>query len=964
MKAMRVFAVMSLVGWISVHPGEALAKTKRAVPLKDLELVEGDERGNEIKSLKAEMLVSRSETKAISQIKKLLIKHKGTVLEPDLQFRLAELYMRRSKTDRFFEIHRQSETVVSLAPRKLLKASSQSSLRLAIESYSLIQKKFPSYSQMDLVLFNQAFAHQALNEETNAEKLYLKLIASFSRSYLVPDAHLAVGEIEFNRGQFKNALAHFYAIEAFPNSRVYPYGLYKSAWTHYNLRDGKQGLKKLEEVVAFGRRVEKEKLDSRLDLRKEALNDMTLFFEDVYPAKEAYSYFYKQAGEQEVGQILLRMANLYARHSRYSDQQVVLDRFVLEMKDSPLLPDVHRDLVLAYDHLRKKDLAVERLEAFRALCTQKKEWLKSCQESLNETSLKLARKWLKAWRKLVSDPSYAEASEQSFAIYLKTAPPSKEYSEARFTYAELLFSRNKFRQASENYAEVQTHDASYAAVLSLEKAVDKGTWSDSDEKSFHKLAGHYIKNYPKGKFRPDVEYKLGLMAYERSKYDEAAPIFLSLGKAYPKHEKGLKAQDLYLDILNIKKDYKGIRVFTHSILAGTTDGDRKTKLKKLNEQAFFLEAQSVEERGDLEEALKKYVQFTKTSTDQSLTEKAIWNTFQLQVRLGQEWAGAQSAEKFADKYPAAKEATNALLTAAQTYENMGQLEDAARVLEKLAARDAKSRDRWMELAGDFLAIHGNAIGARRVYRQTMRDVPTSKSRVLAKLEVLEKTYGSAESHQLILQTMISSNIQPQANLAKVEMVERLFDSKKYSEAFDQAKRYLGAGLENSLKARLRFVQAQILMQEFYSASVKARAEKVATVLAIKTEKLDKAQTALQTSIKYGNPKVSVKAFEALYDCYAHYVEALRTMPTPKGLSEADEQVFRSEISNLVIPLEEKGVEALAQAVEFARKQKFLDDSLSRLENRLARVNQTQSPETAVRFAVPDMALPLVAGVGR
>ena len=60
---------------------------------------------------------------------------------------------------------------------------------------------------------------------------------------------------------------------------------------------------------------------------------MTLFFEDVYPSKDAFAYFKEQAGETEVGPILLRMGTLYERHSRFNDQRVVLDKFIEELPD-------------------------------------------------------------------------------------------------------------------------------------------------------------------------------------------------------------------------------------------------------------------------------------------------------------------------------------------------------------------------------------------------------------------------------------------------------------------------------------------------------------------------------------------------------------------------------------------------------------------------------------------------------
>ena len=69
------------------------------------------------------------------------------------------------------------------------------------------------------------------------------------------------------------------------------------------------------------------------------------------------------------------------------------------------------------------------------------------------------------------------------------------------------------------------------ALSSLwEKAVGKGKWNDKDESRFAKLVNHYSKNHKDGKFRLDVEFKLGLIYYDKSKYGKAAPVFYSLGR--------------------------------------------------------------------------------------------------------------------------------------------------------------------------------------------------------------------------------------------------------------------------------------------------------------------------------------------------------------------------------------------------------------------------------------------------
>jgi len=237
-------------------------------------------------------------------------------------------------------------------------------------------------------------------------------------------------------------------------------------------------------------------------------------------------------------------------------------------------------------------------------------------------------------------------------------------------------------------------------------------------------------------------------------------------------------------------------------------------------------------------------------------------------------------------------------------------------------------------------------------------------RIIRKLESLEKNYGSEQSHNDVLRTMIDQNIQPQANLAKVELVEKMYQKNQLTEAFNEARRQQGSGMPKDLKARLRFVQAKVLEQEFLKQSVKSRAERVGTVLAIKTEKLVKAQEALQDTIKLGNARVSMEAFEHLYGCYSHYVKTLQEMPTPAGLTPEDEKAFRAELSNLVVPLEEKSVDTLAQAVQFAKKQPFLDNTAVRLENELNLLNKQVVIQVAPPMAKPEVMLPVLAGVSQ
>ena len=211
---------------------------------------------------------------------------------------------------------------------------------------------------------------------------------------------------------------------------------------------------------------------------------------------------------------------------------------------------------------------------------------------------------------------------------------------------------------------------------------------------------------------------------------------------------------------------------------------------------------------------------------------------------------------------------------------------------------------------------------------------------LQQMELISRAQPTSARRRLLLKRIAESGQQPQSSLAQLAQLEEVYSSKDYSQAFIDAKKIVGAGGQASIKARARarFIQAEILEQEFLHQSVKARAERIAVVLALKTEKLEKAQKAYQAAIQYGDPEISVKSLEKLSDLYSHYVESLRQMPSPAGLEAAEEAAFRQEMEKLAIPLEEKSVETLAQALASAQKMRLRNGSVAQLQSKLNKVS--------------------------
>ncbi|MEK7355224.1 MAG: tetratricopeptide repeat protein, partial [Bdellovibrionota bacterium] len=711
-KLLPLLAAIAVV--VTVQP-QAFAKKKKSGDSgveKQLRFKAGDEKGNEVKALKTELLVIKSEKRALDQLLKLEKKYKGTRMEPEILTRLAELYMRRARSERFFEVHKNSDQVASFAPALVKEASEAGEIRKGIAIYKRIEEKFPYFRQMDLVIFNHAYAHQQLGELEKAEKLLGALIKDHPTSPLVPDANLAIGEICFNRRDFIQALENFRAIRRYPQARVYPYGLYKAAWAHYNMQQTDLGLKQLEEVVAFGKKVVEQNLDSKLDLRKEALSDMALFYADVKKADEAVLYFKTQASELDPVPYIMRLVELYNRHSSFKEIEAVLKDVIEQFPNSPTIAQAHEELMWNYERMKNRGNAGLQLATFDAWCEAqvaqlpkpKKGEVSSheCQAKIIDASRKLSGKWHALWKKQGGPDDLAASAEKVYSVYLKHATAKDaELPTVRFAYSELLFALAKFRPASESYAQIEiyqlkglkvdqkvSHDAGYGAIYSLEKA-NGDKWDDKDEKAFQLFADTYVKRNPQGQYAFDLRFKRAFIAYEKERYDEAAPQFRKIGwtdvpSGTPGTDKIQKSQDLYLDILNIKKDYRGIKEAAKILMGKGLETARSQHVEKVYREAYFAEIQQMEEKGDLPGAVDAYKKFALENTQSELAPKAWWNASQLQFRLGDAQGGANTCYQMPKLFPKAGNGKECLTQAAQTFEAIARLDLAAKVLLNLA----------------------------------------------------------------------------------------------------------------------------------------------------------------------------------------------------------------------------------------------------------------------------------------
>lgn len=897
--------------------------------------VSGDnETENDKKALSSEVMITRSENRAIVALQEVIQKNKGTAQEADLYYRLAELYMKRSKSGRFFDLHRDTP-LMKLSPFPVPNEKGVDSVRRAVKIYTKIEADFPKYRNMDAVFFNNAFANQQLKQPKVAQVLYSKLLQRFPKSPLVNDGNLALGELYYDEGKFDKALSHFENIDK--NARVYSYGLYKAAWSLYNMRDSDRAVDKLIAVVKANPPLEAGEVPgNRHNLRREALRDLTIFIGDSYPAEKLYSFFKKITTEEELGSSMTDLAKLYESHSRQREMNIFLGEYIKRNSMGPELVKAHLYLIEANETLKNRDAVISHLESASQLCGSSSVWKSSqkieivegsCLEGFRQKSLELATKWWDIWLKNKKNTDFANLTQKLFKIILDNEDPAKPDYKTRFAYAELLFQLEKFDEATEQYKVVGLktpdaklkHDAVYGALFSKEKSIEKESTplKEADRKE---LAQIYLKEFPGGAHAYPVTFKMGHIAYMEAKYEEAEKILKPIANNKDKKHQDLKtkSEDLLLDILNIRKDFVGIKNYSQQIIK-TAVGDRKLKLNKILEEAHYTEIQEFAKTGDKTKASEKLITFANEHKNSALSQDALWQALSLLYTEGSLYEAAELSLLYTQKYPKDKKNLDALKEATNAYISSGQLAKAAKTLILVADMDKSVRTKNLELAADIYLINKDYRNARATYEQLLQGADSKMTaRIYGKLLESAKKQNDAKELGRIENQLLAKGIEPFTTQIMISRAKDALNRGQLKSAFDQSLKANGRSVDADIRAEARLIQAAVLEKELVAQSVKAREEKFATVMSLKTEKLDKAHTAYLSTLKMAkDPEIQLQALEGIDRCYGNYIGSLSTMPLPASLSPADQKALREEIAKILNPIQQKKDENKARLTTVA-----------------------------------------------
>jgi tetratricopeptide (TPR) repeat protein len=631
------------------------------------------------------------------------------------------------------------------AEKKVALKKSEGFQALAIDQYRTIINKYPKYERMDEVLFFLGHNWWESGKTKEAETVYLKLIKDHSKSRYLPDAFLAVGQYHFNgsKGQrppLEIALSAFKKAATYTESKVYGYALYMQGWCYYNLNDFRAAMDLFKAVVFFGEL--QGKADARSTaLSKEARKDYVVAYSHIGDVGGAKADFQKVGGEEHWWGMLKGLANLYFEDGKDREASTVYKLMINERPLSPEAPFFQGRIVDCVVRVGNKKIIVAQVRELVRVLTEvekgggpksadDKKALQDARELAERIMSNLAVNWHNEAKKTRDDAVFFLAAEV-YQDYLEVFAGSPKAYDLRFFFAELLNDNlGRYDRAAEEYSRVLLEDikkveppkdpktaaqaapqkpgrwmvdAAYNAILAYDEVAKKadakegGDGAAKDPKGRTAMPLHqknllvacerYIKYVPAGEKLVEVTYKAGYIYYRYNDFERAVPLLAWLALEHADHSLAETAANLVLDAYNLLGDWAKVNEWARRFFAQPklAKGKLRDDLARVLEQSAFKLVNLAESKEDYLTAAEAYLTFANEFPKSELADLALYNASVDFFKGRQVDRSVETRRQLVQRYPASRYLPQCIYANGESFETIGEFEQAAEAYEAYAA---------------------------------------------------------------------------------------------------------------------------------------------------------------------------------------------------------------------------------------------------------------------------------------
>ena len=351
-----LLAELAVLGTLS----DTRAATKASVAEGEVRVARAE--NSELYEREVDEVALSSQESAIAKLLVLLKKYHGMSQEPVLLSRLADLYQQNAAI-RF----RIAHGLAHRSKRNLDLGAYKKAMTNSIQVLTQLIDRFPAHESLSHGLYLRGKAYEEVGTKGLASTDYTRLITEFPDAEEVVPALMALAQFSIDANQHPQAIAYFLKVEKHPEEPLYPFGLYKLAWSYYNLKDVPAALTYIRKHVEYydtrlvgleGEGAEGQ--SSEAALRESSLLDSAVFFfegfeqgKPAYATTEALPYFRSltKSASPHLGKILNRYAKLLRSHGHEDAMVQWKDQVLAQESARPESLDV---LITVYEALLNK----------------------------------------------------------------------------------------------------------------------------------------------------------------------------------------------------------------------------------------------------------------------------------------------------------------------------------------------------------------------------------------------------------------------------------------------------------------------------------------------------------------------------------------------------------------------------------------------------------------------------------
>ncbi len=894
--------------------------------------------------------------RSIGETDKLIARSRNAPYLPDLQFRLAELYVEKSR----YVYYLQAETRVEGIKGAMVSPETKLLKQKAIQIYTRVLREFPDFKDADKLTFYLAHEQRELGEFDSMLKTQADLVKKYPSSPLRLDAEQILGDYWFDKADLKQAEDHYRAILDAPPSPVHDLARYKMGWIRINQANHAEAVTFFEAAAASAP-LPGVDVAKALSVKREALLDLVYSYTEARPAKGAIQYFEKLSDSRATFSLALdKLGNRYFIKQQYEFAIPAL-RKLLEIQPDPELeverveklydslkaakgkvqPKAEDVMYLvraavqiktdpARDEVARKKVLVELEEMARDLSTvvhvqaQKKEdralYLEAAASYEKYLGLFRPRQYATVMMQNRADALFAakrfpEAARQfeELARYLDSnkAELSKE-KEARAAApkdakAAAVASVSNTAGSKTIGGEMKSHDeALYGALLAHYSSLKPGeverlnAFEVADARQALKLLGaQYLGRYPKSEHALEVKFNIARAYYEDGDYKKSADLFKEFALNHSDHKDAAVAGNLAFDSLRQINDFKAIDEYGKAFLAANLPPAFKSDVQKIltqtkSEALGELALKSSEATGDVITGL---LQVADENKGQEIGEKALYGAFAAAREKRDLRREREIGDRLIKEYAKSQYISDVMLTLGRHAAEAGRFQDAAAYFEQMGrqfAGDSTGLDSMLASARLRTAM-GDFPGAVKVLETTIEQAGARKAEVLV---LLAQTYMKLKAPAKARATAEQALKADKVNAAAAAIVAEVAAGNP-NEKLEPLVAMMAAvtnspnGVGDDAAKGLWYV-GDMVYRQFKAIPGDKIEEKVAA--------LQQMQGVFQQAASMGSPEWAVASLWRIGNGLQNIADAVEATPAPAGLKPAEIEQFRAAVKAQVDPL--------------------------------------------------------------